>query len=213
MEKGFLSSYSLVFLYALYIIGRILCFSRLSGHHQYSYFMTTLHTMEAAVAAIVAEAGEPEILVLKRRPHPQDPWSGHYAFPGGRRDPEDDDLLATCLRETWEECGICLPTALLVKEYPVQYAGNHLNRPVPVTTYLFELPEKPAIRLQRSEIICYEWVPLSYAGDQASRVLLPMSNTEPQRLFPAIPATDGLIWGFTYGVLMTLLADRYAPLA
>ena len=36
-----------------------------------------------------------------------------------------------------------------------------------------------------------------------------MSNTEPLRLFPAIPATDGLIWGFTYGVLMTLLADRY----
>ena len=73
--------------------------------------------MEAAVAAIVVGAQEPEILVLKRRPHPQDPWSGHYAFPGGRRDPEDEDLLATCLRETREECGISLATGLLVKKY------------------------------------------------------------------------------------------------
>lgn len=175
--------------------------------------MAALHIDEAAVAAIVVEGREPEILVLKRRMHPQDPWSGHYAFPGGRKDPEDDDLLDTCLRETREECGIILPAALLVKQYPVQYAGNHLNKPVPVTTYLFELPEKPAIRLQRSEIACYEWVPLSYVRDQASQVLLPMSRTDPQLLFPAIPATDGLIWGFTYGVLMTLLADRYTSLA
>lgn len=172
--------------------------------------MTTLHIMEAAVAAIVVGAQEPEILVLKRRPHPQDPWSGHYAFPGGRRDPEDEDLLATCLRETREECGISLATGLLVKKYPVQYAGNHLNKPVAVTTYLFELPSKPVIHLQSSEITCYEWVPLSYVRDQASRVLLPMSKTDPQQLFPAIPATDGLIWGFTYGVLMTLLTDRYS---
>ena len=56
--------------------------------------------MEAAVAAIVAKDVEPEILVLKRRAHPHDPWSGHYAFPGGRRDPEDSDLLSNCFLET-----------------------------------------------------------------------------------------------------------------
>ncbi|NQS71197.1 MAG: CoA pyrophosphatase [Desulfobulbaceae bacterium] len=165
--------------------------------------------VEAAVAAIVTAASDPEILVLKRKLHPQDPWSGHYAFPGGRKDPEDGNLFVTCLRETREECGISLSSECLVKKYPVQYAGNHLNRPVPVTTYLFEIPRKPVIVLERSEITCYEWMPLSFIADQASRVHLPMSRTEPQRLFPAIPATDGLIWGFTYGVLMVLLADRY----
>lgn len=165
--------------------------------------------MEAAVAAIVTATRDPEILVLKRRPHPRDPWSGHYAFPGGRRDPEDNDLLDTCLRETREECGIVLSSSMLVKRYPVQYAGNHMNKPVPVTTYLFELTCKPVIALQHSEIVCYEWLPLSFIADQASRVHLPLSRSQPQRLFPAIPATDGLIWGFTYGVMMTLLADRY----
>ena len=179
----------------------------------YSYFVMLDYIVEAAVAAIVAADADPEILVLKRMAHPQDPWSGHYAFPGGRRDPEDEDLFATCLRETLEECGIALSTNSLVKEYPVQYAGNHLNKPVPVTTYLFELPEKPSIALERSEITCYEWVPLSYIADQASRVYLPMSSSRPQLLFPAIPATDGLIWGFTYGVLMTLMADRYSTIA
>lgn len=171
-----------------------------------------VHGVEAAVAAIVVTRSEPEILLLKRTLHPQDPWSGHYAFPGGRRDPEDENLFATCLRETCEECGIHLTLPLLVKEYPVQYTGRRLHVPLPVSTYLFELPDRPAITLARAEIACYEWMPLAYIADAANRVYLPLNPRVPQELFPAIPATDGLVWGFTYRMLMMLVADRYSAL-
>lgn len=57
---------------------------------------------EAAVATIISQEPVPGVLVLKRRANPRDPWSGHYAFPGGRRDDTDASLLDTCLRETWE---------------------------------------------------------------------------------------------------------------
>ncbi len=60
---------------------------------------------EAAVALILAP--DPDRLLLIRRAERQgDPWSGHLALPGGRRDPTDEDLLTTAIRETHEEVGI-----------------------------------------------------------------------------------------------------------
>lgn len=174
--------------------------------------MEPVLTKEAAVAAIIARTPHPEVLFLKRRANPRDPWSGHYAFPGGRRDDDDPSLLATCLRETYEECGIRLSTDNLVKEYPARHAGNHLNRPVPVTTYLFELPAQPAIRLQTTEISCHEWLDLEYLSDSNNIIQRPMSPRCPEVLFPCIPATDGFIWGFTYETLMLVIADNYPRL-
>jgi len=164
---------------------------------------------EAAVATIIAQRPVPEVLVLKRKAHPDDPWSGHYAFPGGRRDEGDASLLDTCIRETYEECGVLLSARDLVKQYPVRQAGNDLNRPIPVTAYLFELPEYPAIRLQKAEISCHEWLGLDYVGDADSVIKRPMSPRCPDTLYPCIPATEGFIWGFTYETLMMVIADRY----
>ncbi|WP_051553646.1 NUDIX hydrolase [Desulfobulbus elongatus] len=164
---------------------------------------------EAAVATIISRRPTPEVLVLKRKANPDDPWSGHYAFPGGRRNDDDCSLLDTCIRETYEECGILLSTRYLVKQYPVRQAGNYLNQPVPVTPYLFELPEEPAIRLQKAEISCHEWLDLDYVGDADNVIERPMSPRRPGILYPCIPATEGFIWGFTYETLMLVIADRY----
>ncbi|MGH7524260.1 MAG: NUDIX domain-containing protein, partial [Gemmatimonadales bacterium] len=61
----------------------------------------------AAVALVLAE--EPDRLLLIRRAEREgDPWSGHLALPGGRRQESDSDLLATATRETREETGIHL---------------------------------------------------------------------------------------------------------
>ena len=171
--------------------------------------MESFNLKEAAVATIVSTTSTPEVLVLKRKTNPRDPWSGHYAFPGGRREHNDASLLETCIRETYEECGIQLSPSTLVKEYPVRKAGNYLNKPVPVTAFLFELAEQPRIRLQTAEISCHEWLELGYVADRTNIIERAMSPRCPDILFPCIPATAGFVWGFTYETLMMVVADRY----
>jgi 8-oxo-dGTP pyrophosphatase MutT (NUDIX family) len=171
--------------------------------------MKSADQTEAAVAIIIARQPAPAVLVLKRKASPDDPWSGHYAFPGGRRDADDSSPLDTCIRETYEECGVLLSIRDLVKQYPIRQAGNSLSRPIPVTPYLFELPERPSIRLQKMEISCHEWLGLSYASNADNVIERPMNPRRPGVLYPCIPVTEGLVWGFTYEALMLIITDRY----
>jgi 8-oxo-dGTP pyrophosphatase MutT (NUDIX family) len=64
----------------------------------------------AAVALIlrVPRSGLAEMLLIKRAHYEGDPWSGHIALPGGRREERDEDLVATAVRETQEEVAIDL---------------------------------------------------------------------------------------------------------
>ncbi len=65
----------------------------------------------AAVALLVRldearEVPTPQLLLIKRATYEGDPWSGHVALPGGRREPGDPSLERTVIRETWEETAI-----------------------------------------------------------------------------------------------------------
>ena len=63
---------------------------------------------DAAVSVVVRANRHLDLLLIKRARSERDPWSGHMALPGGRRDPEDRDLEATASRETLEETGLDL---------------------------------------------------------------------------------------------------------
>lgn len=56
-----------------------------------------------AAVAIVYVPGKREILMIERREAEGDPWSGHIAFPGGRREEGDLNSYYTSLRELREE--------------------------------------------------------------------------------------------------------------
>src|SRR4051812_48318813 len=123
----------------------------------------------AAVALIRVRGADPEYLLLRRAANPKDPWSDHFALPGGRRDKGDPDLLATCIRETYEECGIRLSPADLVRPLPMATAGSHMGIPMGVAPFLFELAEKPLLSLDAREIAEAYWLPQSYLRDPCNR--------------------------------------------
>ena len=72
--------------------------------------MTTLRATLALVdSAVLAPVyrdpqGRLRLVFIRRSPHGV--HGGQIAFPGGRREPQDADLLATALREAQEEVGL-----------------------------------------------------------------------------------------------------------
>src|SRR5437870_1501228 len=71
-------------------------------------------TRRAAVAIVLRDgASGIEVLFIHRAEHPDDPWSGHMAFPGGRAEDGEPPVL-TAMRESAEEVGLDLGEAELL---------------------------------------------------------------------------------------------------
>src|SRR5512147_1099599 len=63
----------------------------------------------AAVAAVLRQGTDGvELLFIRRAKRRGDPWSGHMAWPGGKREAGDAGLVACAVRETREEVGLDL---------------------------------------------------------------------------------------------------------
>ncbi|MDR7417784.1 MAG: CoA pyrophosphatase [Armatimonadota bacterium] len=60
----------------------------------------------AAVLIPVFRAGEVPTVLLTRRTETVERHKGQISFPGGGEEPDDTDLQATALRETYEEIGL-----------------------------------------------------------------------------------------------------------
>ncbi len=156
----------------------------------------------AAVAAILAP--EPDALLLVRRAQRTgDPWSGHMAMPGGRRE-EDEDLLFTAIRETDEEAGIVLPPESLVGMLDDVAPRTPVLPPIAVRPFVFRLDRRPAIRLSE-ELTEAHWITLD-------SLLAPgaMADTEIEvlgrrRLLAAYPLAEGTVWGMTERIVSDLL--------
>lgn len=159
-------------------------------------------TASAAVAIIRSLEPSESFLVLRRVTHPKDPWSGHFSFPGGRKEVNDQDLLATCIRETKEETGILLDIGQLQQRLPLEPAGQNLKTPLWVEPFLFTLDSPPPLTLCQHEIQSACW--LNAQLFQNSKL---HKNVEmiPGRMFPVYPLEDYYLWGFTYRLLQSIL--------
>ncbi len=156
---------------------------------------------EAAVAVILFVSEDPQILLLRRAQNPADPWSGHWALPGGRKEKDDGDLLATCIREAKEECGCVLSERSLLQTLPMAEAGGrkYLMR---VQPFVFSVLEKPALELDEEEIAGFHWLSHSVWRDKSNHVQRVLSPYFENKEFPCLPLDEAIpLWGFTYELI------------
>jgi 8-oxo-dGTP pyrophosphatase MutT (NUDIX family) len=156
---------------------------------------------EAAVAIVHASGPAESILLIRRAERESDPWSGHWSLPGGRREPDDPDLLHTALRELEEECGIRLERERLEAALPPTPARRRVGRFLMVAPFLFRVDRERQAVLDLEEAVEALWVPLSLLRDPVRHALRPVPGVPPEMRFPAIELHGPPLWGFTYRLI------------
>jgi 8-oxo-dGTP pyrophosphatase MutT (NUDIX family) len=180
---------------------------RLSDHDPER--VTLEDPMRAAVALLLQPQQEDlHVLFIHRAHHPHDPWSGHMAFPGGRKDPEDPDLLITISRETREEVGIDLDNhgEYLGRLAEVQAMARGRLTNMAVSPFVYLVSPEAQLTPDPGEVQDTIWVPLSFMQqegvEQTVRRDLPDKSTIE---VPALVYGGKTIWGLTYRVLRDFL--------
>ncbi len=153
----------------------------------------------AAVLVPVTERTEPGVLLTQRtetlRNH-----AGQIAFPGGRADPGDVDLVATALREAEEEIGLP-PTQVTVVGLADRY---RTVTGFEVTPIVGVIPPDLTLTPAEAEVADLFEVPLSFLLNPAHhrRVSAPWRGQT--RYFYEILWNDRRIWGATAAMIVNL---------
>jgi len=160
----------------------------------------------AAVAVILHDGDEGiEALFIHRAVRIGDTWSGQIAFPGGRREPGDVDLLDTAIRETHEEIGVDLTSAERLGTLDDLYPRTPVLPPVVVRPFVFALTSRPPIVLN-PEVQDAFWVSFRSLAAAGVRGEVTIDHPGiPRRVLPSYTLGKHTIWGMSERILTPLI--------
>ncbi len=142
----------------------------------------------------------PSVLVIERASKHGDPWSGHMAFPGGRNEDRDADLIQTAIRETHEETGIILRRDALAGQLH-DIDGRHSN--LIVSCFVFKVTQPGRMQLNH-EVANAFWVSFDSLLDSSNLIDYRPPGDRWTSDFPGIRVgvkPNHVIWGLTYRLL------------
>jgi 8-oxo-dGTP pyrophosphatase MutT (NUDIX family) len=157
---------------------------------------------EAAVLLTLRPRDPVELLLIERAEIEGDPWSGHMALPGGRREPRDADLVDTALRETREETGIVVPRdRILGRLDELGPSASRHRFSLIIAPFVAVATRETEPRPAPGEVETALWVPVTHLASDAAvdEVLIELEGEEFR--LPALNYDDYIIWGLTHRIL------------
>ena len=150
----------------------------------------------AGVLILLIQRGEALNVVLTQRTAHLHDHAGQISFPGGRYEPEDTDIVATALRESFEEIG--------TESQQIQVIGSLPNY---VTVTAYEITPVVATSPPQTftcdpfEVADAFEVPLLHLLDDANWRRDSFLREGQRREYWAVPYNERYIWGATAGML------------
>ncbi|MCS7079037.1 MAG: CoA pyrophosphatase [Chloracidobacterium sp.] len=161
----------------------------------------------AVLVPLFFKHGVPHLLLTKRAAHLRR-HRGEVAFPGGRRDPQDDSPAATALREAYEEIG--LPPEQVLVIGLLETFETHTG--FQVTPVVGLIPYPLEFRLDRRETERLIEAPLPViARAEAREVREFIINNRPRSVYFFHYADADPIWGAS-GYIVQRFLDVVYPL-
>ncbi len=155
---------------------------------------------QAAVLVPLVARAEPTLLLTQRTSHLAN-HSGQIAFPGGKVDPTDADVVDAALREAEEEVGLARDFVQVLGTLPIYTTGTAF-----IVTPVVALVQ-PGFTLtpNAGEVADVFEVPLSFLLDPANHRRHTLTAEGVRRDWFSMPYRDGeverFIWGATAGML------------
>jgi len=165
----------------------------------------TLALVDSAVLAPLYRDADGRLRLVFIRRSPFGVHGGQIAFPGGRREPEDPDLLTTALRETEEEIGLDRSSVEILTALPIIETVATGFRVAPFLGRLQGPP--PVWRRQETEIDEILEVPLEdlLRRDGHAVEIWQLPNWPEPREIPFYRIGPYKLWGATYKIVEPLL--------
>jgi 8-oxo-dGTP pyrophosphatase MutT (NUDIX family) len=146
-----------------------------------------------------------EILLIQRPVSDSDPWSGHMALPGGRRDGEEEPI-ETAIREVREEVGVDLEAVGMLIGRLDEVRPRRNGPQIAVAPFVFAVPADILLAPHPGEVAEVVWIPVGHLTEpkSAAEHLHPLPGGG-RRRFPALAYHRHVIWGLTYRMLLQFL--------
>ena len=162
----------------------------------------------AAVLVAVTDRPEPGVLLTLRQPHLKR-HAGQIAFPGGRVDPEDKDVVAAALREADEEIGLDPALVEVVGTSDIYRVGSGFA----VTPVVGVVPPDLALAPHEDEVAAVFETPLAFLLASGNHMRRSTMWEGRDRHFHEIVWEDRRIWGATAGMIVNLAARLQGAIA
>lgn len=161
--------------------------------------------IRAAVLVPVYTNGAEKGVILTERAANLTTHAGQVAFPGGRYDPSrDTSLVATALRETFEEIGLPEKDVEVVGALPERrtLSSNYI-----VSPFVGRVPASVPFRLDRREVERAFNAPLQVFGASEQRARFVWKKGRRPYEVPFVAVGNSRVWGVTLEIIDDLLIE------
>ena len=161
----------------------------------------------AVLMPLLENAGAWHLLFIKRTKHKHDQHSGQVAFPGGRAEDGDEDLIKTALREAEEEIGLAPSDVNVLGRLDDVITTTNYR----VTPIVGKIPWPYTFTLAVDEVSSVFAIPLAWLADTSNRCIRPWTPVQEEEGVDSYPVIfykeykEEILWGASARMVVELV--------